>query len=135
MNKQDITSNNSRHYLVFRPDLFENVQVPEMFREKLGRIYEPTPEGAGEDYEPQEIIPTVREFVEHHGIPYRELHNRAIFGIPMLDHREIREAEAVQANLVAEELMEPQDVWIHSPWGIRELVKQWEAEEQEEEPV
>ena len=29
--------------------------------------------------------------------------------------------------------MEPQDAWIHSPWGIRELVKQWEAEEQQEE--
>lgn len=129
---KDVASSNSRHYLVFRPDLFENVQVPEVFREKLGRIYETPPEEAGEEYTPVERIPTVREFVEHHRIPHRTIANRVVFGIPMLDHREMREAEAAQGQLVQAGLMEAEDVWIHSPWGIRELIEQWEAQEQQD---
>ena len=127
-------TNNSRHYLVFLDSLYESVPVPEVFREKLGRIYETPPEGAGDDYEPVEVIPSVRQFVEHHGIPVLSLNGHKIFGIPMLDHREMREAEQAQAQLVQVGAMEADAVWIHNPPGIRRLIAEWRALEIPEDP-
>ena len=41
MPPQGLASNNARQYMIFEPELFKTVEVPELFRVKLGRIMEP----------------------------------------------------------------------------------------------
>lgn len=105
---------NNRHYLAFVKAVYEQLPVPELFREKLGRVYEPVPE-ENSDAEPVELIPTVKEYLALKGIPVRELPSSVIFGIPMLSLAEVREGEAIHAQLASQGLLEEGGVWLLTP--------------------
>jgi hypothetical protein len=108
------TPENNRHYIAMVRPVYDTLQVPDLFRAKLGRIYE-TPDEQDTEAPAQELVPTVRNYLTAQKIPVREFENSVLFGIPMLSLAEVREGEALHEQLAQAGYLESGGVWLLTP--------------------
>ena len=104
---------NNRHYIAMVKPVYETLEVPDLFRAKLGRVYD-TPDEQDQS-DPQELVPTVKDYLTTQKIPVREFENSVLFGIPMLSLSEVREGEALHEQLAQAGYLESGGVWLLTP--------------------
>jgi hypothetical protein len=107
----DFLPANNRHYISMLKPIYEARLVPELFREKLGRVYSVTEDNS----QGEELIPSIKDYLALKSIPVREFEATVLFGIPMLSLSEVREGEAIHHQLEQEGLLEPNGIWLLTP--------------------
>jgi len=122
---------NNRHYIAMVRPVYDTLQVPDLFRAKLGRLYSQPEDGQ----EPEELVPLVKDYLTAQNIPVREFEHSVLFGIPMLSLAEVREGEALHENLAKAGLLESGGVWLLTPQEAAAYVQSRTEVTDEEDPI